>query len=191
MTHLGHHIPASLEPQDAYQVVEEELDQALHQLHNRPIPFHGRIRVANQNLIPKLTYRLEHLPPQVPTLDPMTDKIRDFVLAVGGALPRFTVDKTIYRGKAHGVGLAHFRTAVVTRVLDAAQKAVGEERMQSLVANQAGKEDCFEWLLRKGAEAAGAHTIHNPPPRTAQMMASITDFLTRDSEGHQDHDLGI
>ena len=57
VTHLGHHIPASLEPEDAYQAVEEELDQALHQLHNRPIPFHGRIRVANQILIPKFTYR--------------------------------------------------------------------------------------------------------------------------------------
>ena len=57
VTHLGHHIPASLEPEDAYQAVGEELDQALHQLHNRPIPFHGRIRVANQILIPKFTYR--------------------------------------------------------------------------------------------------------------------------------------
>ena len=125
-----------------------------------------RIRVANQILIPKFTYRLENLPPQVPTLDRMTDKIRDFVLAVGGALPRFTVHKTIYGGEAHRVGLAHFRTAVVTRVLDAAQKAVREKRMQSLVADRAGKEDCFEWPLQKGAEAAGAHTIHNPPPRT-------------------------
>ena len=117
---MGHHIPASLDPEDAYQVVEEELDQALHQLHNRPIPFHGRIRVANQILIPMFTYRLEHLPPRIPTLERMTDKIRDFVLAVGGALPRFTVNKTIYGRKAHGVGLAHFRTAVITRVLDAA-----------------------------------------------------------------------
>ena len=51
--------------------------------------------------------------------------------------------------------------------------------------------NCFEWPLRKGAEAAGAHTTHNPPPRTAQTMASIPDFLTQDSEGHQDHDPGI
>ena len=120
--------------------------------------------MANQILIPKFTYRLEHLPPQVPSLDRMTDKIRDLVLGVGGALPRFTVDKTIYGGRTHGVGLAHFRTAVVTRVLDAAQKAVREGRMQSLVADPMAKEDCFEELLQRGAEAAGAHTIHNPPP---------------------------
>ena len=63
--------------------------------------------------------------------------------------------------------------------------------MHSLVADPTAKEGCFEELLRKGAEAAGAHTIHNPPPRTAQTMASITDFLTRDSEVHQDQDLGI
>ena len=86
--------------------------------------------MANQILIPKFTYRLEHLPPQIPTLGRMTDKIRDFELAVWGALPGFTVDKTIYGGKAHGVGLAHFRTAVITRVLDAAQKAAREKRMQ-------------------------------------------------------------
>ena len=85
--------------------------------------------MANQILIPKFTYRLEDLPPQIPALERMTNKIRDFVLAVGGALPRFTVDKTMYGGKAHGVGLANFRTAVVTRNLDAAQKAIREKRM--------------------------------------------------------------